>query len=170
MLISFKSWIKSRLETAIKRLKIVWTDTASDSIELSVGLVTLFYGIGLQFFAGEEPNNTVLYFHMTNIMSQRCWTVLSFGTGIFTLFSFLFSSLKMRRLSMYFMFLFWVILTVVFYLSTQAYGFIAVLLGGAVAIRVGAAYLRLGVDLKKCYIRRVTDSCKKEKNIVNNTR
>lgn len=169
MLNSVKTWAMSRIETAIKRLRIVWTDTASDSIELSAGLVTLFYGIWLALFAG-KAEVTALYIHMTEIMSQKCWTVLAFGTGLFTLLSFLFGPLKMRRVSMYFLFLFWAILTVVFYLSTHVYGFIAVLLSGVVAVRVGAAYLRLGVDLKRCYIRRATDSCKKENDIADNTR
>lgn len=163
-----KEWYEKKINVAINRLKTIWTDTASDSIELSVGIVSICYGIWLQFFASNEPNNTVLYVHMTHIMSHKCWVVMSCGVGVFTLYSFLFSSLKIRRLSMYFMFLYWVILTAVFYFSTELYGFVAVLLSGVVAIRVGAAYLRLGVDLKKCYIRRATNGCKKEAKVADN--
>jgi len=144
--------MKNLLLQAKNKIFYTLTKTDADFINLISSWLLLLWGVWLLL-----PFNTfetsILYETLHNIfkpcfLSENFWGSIFLIVGLFQLISFIYLILPVQKLSMYFSFMVWTILSCISIYHLKQVPSISFVFHSIMAISTGIIYLRMGKFLK----------------------
>lgn len=130
---------------AYHRLRQVLILADTGIVELWAGVLTTMWGIWLLWSEKVFGFNRA-YLVMSKQMNSDCWGSILLGVGLIQIFSFLFLSYRLRKVTAFFLFFLWMYLTITIYMSLEegTSSFIVCVYSSITAL-LAWAYIRIGI-------------------------